>query len=212
MNHQPSSLGYWFELDFNLISVYPDHNFINHPFVLFLTSTKIPTVGESDVPLDLVICRAKRGKRDLRDLWTSTQVRSVRKKTGGSPVGCSRNTTARKGTGRGAEYSGGSWWKRTNSVGAQHKCNRLCGSGTHPGRDPSDRKRSGRRAWEPGLICDSAGDLEDARKGTKEAPDEVKGIWLRMQMNGGKNNKDKQDPEVPGRLRNEDEIEGRLSP
>ncbi|KAJ7732728.1 hypothetical protein DFH07DRAFT_1065537 [Mycena maculata] len=44
-----------------------------------------------------VICRAKRGKRDLRDLRTWTQVRSVRKKTGGSPVGCSRNTTARKG-------------------------------------------------------------------------------------------------------------------
>ncbi|KAJ7734542.1 hypothetical protein DFH07DRAFT_944684 [Mycena maculata] len=84
--------------------------------------------------------------------------------------------------------------------------------GTHPGRDPSDRKRSGRRAWEPGLICDSAGDLEDARKGTEEAPDEVKGIWLRMRMTGGKNNKDKQDPEVSGRLRNEDEIEGRLSP
>ncbi|KAJ7729383.1 hypothetical protein DFH07DRAFT_945597 [Mycena maculata] len=44
----------------------------------------------------IVICRAKRGKRDLRDLWMWTQVRSVRKKTGGSPVGCSRNTTARK--------------------------------------------------------------------------------------------------------------------
>ncbi|KAJ7747436.1 hypothetical protein DFH07DRAFT_942427 [Mycena maculata] len=44
----------------------------------------------------LVICRAKRGKRDLRDLRTWTQVRSVRKKTRGSPVGCSRNTTARK--------------------------------------------------------------------------------------------------------------------
>ncbi|KAJ7721333.1 hypothetical protein DFH07DRAFT_784132 [Mycena maculata] len=43
-----------------------------------------------------VMCRAKRGKRDLRDLRTWTQVRSVRKKTGGSPVGCSRNTTARK--------------------------------------------------------------------------------------------------------------------
>ncbi|KAJ7750964.1 hypothetical protein DFH07DRAFT_941781 [Mycena maculata] len=156
--------------------------------------------------------RAKRGKRDLQDLRTWTQVWSVRKKARGSPVGCSRNTTARKGTGRGAEYSGGSWWKRTNSVGAQHKCNRLCGSGTHPRRDPSDRKRSGRRAWEPGLICDSAGDLEDARKGTEEAPDEAEGIRPRMQMTGGKNNKDKQDLEVSRRLWNEDEIEGRLSP
>ncbi|KAJ7442570.1 hypothetical protein B0H11DRAFT_2292061 [Mycena galericulata] len=45
----------------------------------------------------LVISRAKRGKRDLRDLRMWTQVRSIRKKTGGSPVGCSRNTTARKG-------------------------------------------------------------------------------------------------------------------
>ncbi|KAJ7431957.1 hypothetical protein B0H11DRAFT_2209917 [Mycena galericulata] len=55
------------------------------------------------------------------------------------------------------------------------QCNRLCGSSTRPGWDPSDRKRSGRRAWEPGLICDSAGDSEDARKGTGEAPDEVEG-------------------------------------
>ncbi|KAJ7510234.1 hypothetical protein B0H11DRAFT_2183859 [Mycena galericulata] len=54
--------------------------------------------------------------------------------------------------------------------------NRLCGSGRRPGRDPSDRKRSGRSAWEPGLICDSAGDSEDARKETGEAPDEVEGI------------------------------------
>ncbi|KAJ7506278.1 hypothetical protein B0H11DRAFT_2186321 [Mycena galericulata] len=43
-----------------------------------------------------VISRAKRGKRDLRDLRMWTHVRSIRKKTGGSPVGCSRNTTARK--------------------------------------------------------------------------------------------------------------------
>ncbi|KAJ7739692.1 hypothetical protein DFH07DRAFT_943911 [Mycena maculata] len=78
--------------------------------------------------------------------------------------------------------------------------------------DPCDRKRSGRRAWELGLICDSVGDLEDARKGTEEAPDEAEGIRPRMQMTGGKNNKDKQDPEVLRRLRNEDEIEGRLSP
>ncbi|KAJ7430046.1 hypothetical protein B0H11DRAFT_2398673 [Mycena galericulata] len=55
------------------------------------------------------------------------------------------------------------------------QCNRLCGSGTRPGWDPSNRKRSRRRAWEPGLICDSAGDSEDARKGTGEAPDEVEG-------------------------------------
>ncbi|KAJ7720483.1 hypothetical protein DFH07DRAFT_784380 [Mycena maculata] len=152
------------------------------------SSVQIVQTGDLE---NTVICRAKRGKRDLRDLRTWTQVRSVRKKTGGSPVGCSRNTTARK---------------------AQRKRNRLCGSDTHPGWDLCDRKRSGRRAWEPGLICDSAGDSEDARKGTEEAPDEVKGIWLRMQMTGGKNNKDKQDPEVSGRLRNEDEIEGRLSP
>ncbi|KAJ7429453.1 hypothetical protein B0H11DRAFT_2144196, partial [Mycena galericulata] len=58
------------------------------------------------------------------------------------------------------------------------QCNRLCGSGTRRGRNPSDRKRSGRRAWEPGLICDSAGDSEDARKGTGEAPDEVEGSRL----------------------------------
>ncbi|KAJ7765496.1 hypothetical protein DFH07DRAFT_770206 [Mycena maculata] len=82
----------------------------------------------------------------------------------------------------------------------------------HPGWDPCDRKRSGGRAWEPGLICDSAGDLEDARKGTEEALDEAEGIWPRMQMTGGKNNKDKQDPEVSRRLRNEVKIEGRLSP
>ncbi|KAJ7471583.1 hypothetical protein B0H11DRAFT_2196065 [Mycena galericulata] len=55
------------------------------------------------------------------------------------------------------------------------QCNRLCGSSTRPRWDPSDRKRSGRRAWGPGLICDSAGDSEDARKGTGEAPDEVEG-------------------------------------
>ncbi|KAJ7758978.1 hypothetical protein DFH07DRAFT_772315 [Mycena maculata] len=44
----------------------------------------------------IVICRAKRGKRDLRDLRTWTQVWSIRKKIGGSPVSCSRNTTAGK--------------------------------------------------------------------------------------------------------------------
>ncbi|KAJ7776823.1 hypothetical protein DFH07DRAFT_766524 [Mycena maculata] len=84
--------------------------------------------------------------------------------------------------------------------------------GTHPGRDPSDWKRSRRRAWEPGLICDSVGDSEDAGKGTKEAPDEMEGIQLGIWMTRAKNNKDKQDPEVSRRLRNEDEIEGRLSP
>ncbi|KAJ7755363.1 hypothetical protein DFH07DRAFT_940892 [Mycena maculata] len=63
-----------------------------------------------------------------------------------------------------------------------------------------------------GSVPEGGRDSEDARKGTEEAPDEVKGIWLRMQMTGGKNNKDKQDLEVSGRLRNEDEIEGRLSP
>ncbi|KAJ7732748.1 hypothetical protein DFH07DRAFT_780860 [Mycena maculata] len=77
------------------------------------------------------------------------------------------------------------------------------------GRDLSDRKRSGRRAWEPGLICDSVGDSEDAWKGTKEAPDEVEGVRPGIRMTRGKNNKDKQDPEV---FWNEDEIEGRLSP
>ncbi|KAJ7481297.1 hypothetical protein B0H11DRAFT_2193481 [Mycena galericulata] len=55
-----------------------------------------------------VISRAKRGKRDLRDLRMWMQVRSIRKKTGGSPVGCSRNTTARKDGGQmGIEDSGG---------------------------------------------------------------------------------------------------------
>ncbi|KAJ7716332.1 hypothetical protein DFH07DRAFT_785432 [Mycena maculata] len=55
---------------------------------------------------------------------------------------------------------------------------RLCGSGTYPGWDLSDRKQSRRRAWEPGLICDSAGDSEDASNGTEEAPDEVEGIRM----------------------------------
>ncbi|KAJ7439452.1 hypothetical protein B0H11DRAFT_2205785 [Mycena galericulata] len=50
------------------------------------------------------------------------------------------------------------------------QCNRLCGSGTRRGRNPSDRKRSGRRAWEPGLICDSAGDSEDAQKEPERHP------------------------------------------
>ncbi|KAJ7781888.1 hypothetical protein DFH07DRAFT_1017704 [Mycena maculata] len=57
------------------------------------SSVQIVETGDLE---NTVICRAKRGKRDLRDLRTWTQVRSVRKKTGGSPVGCSRNTTARK--------------------------------------------------------------------------------------------------------------------
>ncbi|KAJ7717521.1 hypothetical protein DFH07DRAFT_785134 [Mycena maculata] len=57
-----------------------------------------------------------------------------------------------------------------------------------------------------------AGDSKDAWKGTKEAPDKVEGILPRMQMTRGKNNKDKQDPEVSRRLRDEDKIEGRLSP
>ncbi|KAJ7430535.1 hypothetical protein B0H11DRAFT_2211012 [Mycena galericulata] len=89
------------------------------------------------------------------------------------------------------------------------QCNRLCGSSTRPGWDPSDRKRSGRRAWEPGLICDSAGDSEDARKGAGEAPDEVEGIRPERasagnRTTGVKNNKDKQDPEVSRRHRDED--------
>ncbi|KAJ7740896.1 hypothetical protein DFH07DRAFT_943622 [Mycena maculata] len=63
-----------------------------------------------------------------------------------------------------------------------------------------------------GTRVTGSGDLEDARKGTEEAQDEAEGIRPRMQMTGGKNNKDKQDPEVSRRLRNEDEIEGRLSP
>ncbi|KAJ7503579.1 hypothetical protein B0H11DRAFT_1905994 [Mycena galericulata] len=94
---------------------------------------------------------------------------------------------------------------------------RLCGSGTRRRRNPSDRKRSGRRAWEPGLICDSAGDSEDARKGAGEAPDEVEGIRPERasagnRTTGVKNNKDKQDPEVSRRHRDEDGSKGRLSP
>ncbi|KAJ7449110.1 hypothetical protein B0H11DRAFT_2202242 [Mycena galericulata] len=97
------------------------------------------------------------------------------------------------------------------------QCNRLCGSGTRPGWDPSDRKRSGRSAWEPGLIYDSAGDSEDARKGAGEAPDEVEGIRPERASAGNRttgviNNKDKQDPEVSRRHRDEDGIKGRLSP
>ncbi|KAJ7442572.1 hypothetical protein B0H11DRAFT_2204458 [Mycena galericulata] len=142
-----------------------------------------------------VISRAKRGKRDLRDLRMWTQVRSIRKKTGGSPVGCSRNTTARKdGGGMGIGNSGGNHVTpdgagqvpegvQSDPEDAGSNRREAGGSGQaplepntiRPGRDPSDRKRSGRSAWEPGLICDSAGDSEDARKGTGEAPDEVEG-------------------------------------
>ncbi|KAJ7773571.1 hypothetical protein DFH07DRAFT_767534 [Mycena maculata] len=177
------------------------------------SSVQIVETGDLE---NTVICRAKRGKRDLRDLRTWTQVRSVRKKTGGSPVGCSRNTTARKdGERMRIEDSGGSHVTPDGPgrvpEGLRSDPEEAGGSEQTP-LEPNTNKCSGRRAWEPGLICDSAGDLEDARKGTEEAPDEVKGIWLRMQMTGGKNNKDKQDPEVSGRLRNEDEIAGRLSP
>ncbi|KAJ7461315.1 hypothetical protein B0H11DRAFT_2198738 [Mycena galericulata] len=144
-----------------------------------------------------VISRAKRGKRDLRDLRMWTQVRSIRKKTGGSPVGCSRNTTARKDGGEmGIEDSGGNHVtpdgagqvpegvqsdpedagsNRRNAGGSGQAPLEPNTIGTRRGRNPSDRKRSGRRAWEPGLICDSAGDSEDARKGAGEAPDEVEG-------------------------------------
>ncbi|KAJ7432848.1 hypothetical protein B0H11DRAFT_2209208 [Mycena galericulata] len=73
------------------------------------------------------------------------------------------------------EATGGKLVEADRLCWSPTQCNRLCGSGTRPGRDPSDRKRSGRRAWEPGLICDSAGDSEDARKGAGEAPDEVEG-------------------------------------
>ncbi|KAJ7436295.1 hypothetical protein B0H11DRAFT_2207125 [Mycena galericulata] len=73
------------------------------------------------------------------------------------------------------EATGGKLVEADRLCWSPTQCNRLCGSGTRPGRDPSDRKRSGRSAWEPGLICDSAGDSEDARKGTGEAPNEVEG-------------------------------------
>ncbi|KAJ7432055.1 hypothetical protein B0H11DRAFT_2209878 [Mycena galericulata] len=105
-----------------------------------------------------VISRAERGKRDLRDLrmWTYRKgcrvIRRMPEATGGMLVEADRLR-----------------WSPT-------QCNRLCGSGTRRGRNLSDRKRSGRSAWEPGLICDSAGDSEDARKGAGEAPDEVEGI------------------------------------
>ncbi|KAJ7432606.1 hypothetical protein B0H11DRAFT_2209363 [Mycena galericulata] len=107
------------------------------------------------------------------------------------------------------EATGGKLVEADRLCWSPTQCNRLCGSGTRPGRDPSNRKRSGRRAWEPGLICDSAGDSEDARKGAGEAPDEVEGIRPERasagnRTTGVKNNKDKQDPEVSRRHRDED--------
>ncbi|KAJ7733784.1 hypothetical protein DFH07DRAFT_780554 [Mycena maculata] len=175
------------------------------------SSVQIVQTGDLE---NTVICRAKRGKRDLRDLRTWTQVRSVRKKTGGSPVGCSRNTTARKdGERMRIEDSGG------NHVTPD-------GPGQVPEGVQSDLEEASRSEQTPLEPNANVTDFVEAihipdgtrvtgsvpEGGTEEAPDEVKGIWLRMQMTGGKNNKDKQDPEVSGRLRNEDEIEGRLSP
>ncbi|KAJ7468965.1 hypothetical protein B0H11DRAFT_1920770 [Mycena galericulata] len=109
-----------------------------------------------------VISRAKRGKRDLRDLRMWTQVRNIRKKTGGSPVGCSRNTTARKDFAEAVHVPDGT---------------RVTGSGPEGG--------------------------------TGEAPDEVEGIRPERasagnRTTGVKNNKDKQDPEVSRRHRDED--------
>ncbi|KAJ7456297.1 hypothetical protein B0H11DRAFT_1925826 [Mycena galericulata] len=107
------------------------------------------------------------------------------------------------------EATGGKLAEADRLCWSPTQCNRLCGSGTRPRRDPSDRKRSGRRAWEPGLICDSAGNSEDAQKGAGEAPDEVEGTRPERasagnRTTGVKNNKDKQDPEVSRRHRDED--------
>ncbi|KAJ7729515.1 hypothetical protein DFH07DRAFT_781908 [Mycena maculata] len=73
--------------------------------------------------------------------------------------------------------------------------------------DPEEAGGSGQTPLEP-----NANVTDFVEVGAEEASDEVEGIRPGIWMTGGKNNKDKQDPEVSRRPQDEDGIEGRLSP